>query len=308
MTKQSNIYIQKLLNDYADLQRLPSTYTLQVDGIIGKKSKRTINKVKESYGLEQDGIMDFKTYSILTKQLGLNCWLHPQVKCWIDGNGCKSQKKTTSIDADYKRKYIVLHHSVSGGSPFAIKRYFERKSFGTAFALGANGDFVQCFDDYNYWNWHLNMNATGRVVHPRYENYLAKTSVGVEICNYGALTKDSEGFKTTYGNLVDIDKIIDYKEIYGSNYLFRGKQYYERYTDEQIKSLEIWIKDMIEINNLDLSNDLRPIDETWFEFYLEACKGEYALFTHTNVRRDKSDLHPQPEIIEMLKRIYKDYR
>ena len=38
-----------------------------------------------------------------------------------------------------------------------------------------------------------------------------------------------------------------------------------------------------------------------WEVSAEALKGKQGVWSHTSFRFDKSDIHPQPEIIEMLK-------
>ena len=40
-----------------------------------------------------------------------------------------------------------------------------------------------------------------------------------------------------------------------------------------------------------------------FETNEKALKGYHGVWTHTSYRTDKSDCHPQPELIEMLKNI-----
>jgi hypothetical protein len=40
-----------------------------------------------------------------------------------------------------------------------------------------------------------------------------------------------------------------------------------------------------------------------FEFSSDAIDGKPGVWTHVSFRKDKSDCHPQPELIDMLKTI-----
>jgi hypothetical protein len=294
-------YFQNLLNAYANLKKLSVGYYLQVDGDFGKKSVAAMQNFQKLESLSITQTMDKNTYIQLTKKLKLNVWNNPNVNCWIDAKGTRGENK-------YKiknKKFIVLHHTVSGGSPFSIKKYFEDKKFGTQFVLGSQGDFVQCYNDMHSWGFHLNVNSVKKIITKAQEDFLAENSTAVEICNFGAVKYKDGKFYNSYGILIDESLLIDYRTIYGNNFKFRGATHFEKYTDAQIKSLKFWILDMIDLYDLDLSNDKRNLDLSWFNFDKNAYEGKYALFTHTNVREDKSDLHPQPEIIQMLKEIYK---
>ena len=51
-----------------------------------------------------------------------------------------------------------------------------------------------------------------------------------------------------------------------------------------------------------LKDGMSPKDA--FEFNTDAYYGkQFGLWTHTNVRKDKFDCFPQPELVEMLKNI-----
>jgi len=294
-------YFQNLLNAYASLKKLPVGYYLQVDGVFGKKSVAAMQNFQKSENFPITQTMDKNTYINLTKVLKMNVWNNPNVNCWVDANGVKGEQRFKNKT----KKFVVLHHTVSGGSPFSIKKYFEDKPFATQFVLGSQGDFVQCYKDMDNWGWHLNVNSVKKIITTQQERFLAENSTSVEICNFGAVDYKNGKFYNAYDRLIDESLLIDYRTIYGNNYKFRGATHFEKYTDAQIKSLKFWIIDMLKIYGLSLSNDDRKIDESWFNFDKNAYEGKYALFTHTNVRTDKSDLHPQPEIIQMLKEIYK---
>lgn len=298
------IYFQKLLNRYASLKKLPIGFVLQVDGDFGRKSIAAMQNFQRLEKLPITNEMDKLTHSVLTKFVGLNCWEHSDVNCWIDSVGTKGENKyRTKL-----KKFIVLHHTVSGGSPFAVKTFFNDKGFGTQFILGSKGDFVQCYTDYFNWSWHLNVNAAKGTITGNQERFLAENSIAVEVCNFGQCDFKNGKFYNAYDREIDESLLIDYRTIYGNNYKFRGGVFFEKYTDAQIKNLKLWIIDMLKINGLNLKNDDRKIDESWFNFNPKAYQGQYVLFNHTNVRKDKSDMHPQPELIQALSEIYDIFR
>ena len=78
---------------------------------------------------------------------------------------------------------------------------------------------------------------------------------------------------------------------------FRGYKYWERYTDSQIEStrrLILYLQNRwgIEIEKGIYNEDWFNYDTKWFT--------NGGLRSHTQVRRDKFDIFPQKEMIQML--------
>ena len=90
--------------------------------------------------------------------------------------------------------------------------------------------------------------------------------------------------------------MLDEKKIEYYDKPFRGFYYYERYTDQEIESLwkiiRHWCKIFAIPAKFDTSN---------FNLNVNAIKGVPGVFSHSNYRADKGDVHPQDELIEMLK-------
>jgi hypothetical protein len=74
-------------------------------------------------------------------------------------------------------------------------------------------------------------------------------------------------------------------------------KFYEIYTDDEIKALKYWT----------LLNAMRwdiPLDysyEEYFSISKKALSGQKGIFTHNSYRADKTDVSPQPKLIEMAK-------
>ena len=50
----------------------------------------------------------------------------------------------------------------------------------------------------------------------------------------------------------------------------------------------------------------RVYNRDWFDLKFDALNGVPGLWTHCNVREDKIDCYPQPELIDMLNTLYAD--
>ena len=86
---------------------------------------------------------------------------------------------------------------------------------------------------------------------------------------------------------------------------FRGHTTWHRYSDAQIKALRLWILWIAERDGIDVRSGLPALVKEKgadaFELNADAYYGKVkGLFTHTNTRRDKFDMFPQPELMDML--------
>ena len=104
------------------------------------------------------------------------------------------------------------------------------------------------------------------------------------------MTKKGDKFYTYVGSELSSDKVVKLDKP------FRGHEYWEAYTDAQIESVRklllLW-KDTYGI-------DVRYNDDIW-DVTKRASAGENGVFTHNSVRPDKTDVYPNPGLIEMLK-------
>lgn len=198
-------------------------------------------------------------------------------------------KKINSIDFPenryfkefYPKKQVVLHHSVSGpGIRGDLKTWLSMSArIATCIIIDRDGTPNQMFSS-QFWAYH-----TGK------GKGIDKHSIGIEFDNWGGLTNHGDIYKATYGNKVDVP-ITYYPEG------FRGYEYYESYTDAQITTaaelLLLW-RDRYGI----------PLTyrENFYELNEDAINGELGVWSHTSFRsaKDKQDIHPQPELLKMLK-------
>jgi hypothetical protein len=118
---------------------------------------------------------------------------------------------------------------------------------------------------------------------------LEKASVGIEICNAGWLTWENGKFYSSFRTVIPNEEVIEYVDKY------RGQRFFHKYTDAQIESVRqllVYLCDTYKIPK-DYQADMWDISEN-------CLSGKPGIFTHTSVRSDKTDCHPQPELVKML--------
>lgn len=205
-------------------------------------------------------------------------------------------------DAQYmkkqmNKKQIVLHHTVSGQGVNGDIAWWRQTAarIATAIIVGWDGKIYQCFSS-KYWAHHLGIHATNNTE-------LNKASIGIEIDAWGGLVKHNrlwypakwdKKLKKNIANITvaSVKKVQQYKEGY------RGFYGYEKYTDEQIEAVRkllVFFSEKYKIP-LDYNGDMWDISSN-------ALSGQAGVWMHTSFRTNKSDCHPQPELIEMLKSI-----
>lgn len=195
----------------------------------------------------------------------------------------------TKID----KKQIVLHHTVSGlGVTGDITHWIHSKfRMGTCVIIERDGKINQVFSS-SFWAYHLGVpTSTYRKMKVPYKRW-DMASIGIEIDSYGGLkwNKTKEQWETVYGNRIDPENVLEYKEG------FRGYYAFEKYTDEQIESVRQLITFWSEKYGIpmDYNTDMWDVSKN-------ALSGKPGVWSHTSYRFDKSDIHPQQEVIDMLK-------
>ena len=122
-----------------------------------------------------------------------------------------------------------------------------------------------------------------------------KNSIGIEVCNFGYVVDG----KTYAGATVVESQITKLAKP------FRGHSLWHKYSDKQIDILHKWILWMGEREGIDVRKGLPALIKEKgadaFEFNENAFYGKVkGLWTHTNTRKDKVDMFPQQELLDML--------
>jgi len=199
--------------------------------------------------------------------------------------------KTEYIQEEYTKNQIVLHHTVSGDNAKAVADYWASTSgrVATCIIVDRKGIPYQIYPS-THWAGHIGVKQeVFTKLNIPYKN-LDKTSIGVELCNWGGLTLKNGKYFNYYGTEVSGVDVIEYKNG------FRGFNYFQKYTAEQIQTT----KELLLYWNSIYKIPLTYNDSIW-DVYKNALIGNAGVYVHVSYRSDKSDLHPQPEIIQMLK-------
>jgi len=198
---------------------------------------------------------------------------------------------------EFEKKQIVIHHTVGSNVEGAVSAWIQNKdNVATCIIIDKNGIPWQLFSS-KYWAYHL---ATGN-------HNLDRHSIAVELVNVGWLIK-GDGTTKMFGNPSKAVKTISgkYYTYYGSSVAvplqeypngFRGYNYYEKYSDQQIRTIgELILYWHVKYNiPLDYNSDMWDVSP-------RALNGTPGIWGHTSYRpaSQKTDPHPQPELIKML--------
>lgn len=269
---------------------------IEADGIFGSGTESAVKTWQSENGLVADGIIGPKTWDAM----GLATTdASEQV---VDINGLTIIPNYLPA-GEYKagptrKEYAFLHHTAGWNNPYNTIHGWAKDSrgaVGTEFVLGGqkitdgdatyDGTLLQAIPTGGY-GWHLGKNGS---------QHMHTHSVGIEVCNFGWL-KDG---KTYVGTKAIPSQIVTLKEP------FRGFKQWHRYSDAQIEMMRKWILFVAERDSIDVRKGLpkwvREKGAKGFEFNADAYYGRVkGLLTHTNTRKDKWDLFPQPELLDML--------
>jgi hypothetical protein len=197
-----------------------------------------------------------------------------------------------------KPEWVFLHHTAGWHNPYNTINNWANDNRGrvaTEFVLGGpsikgnddkyDGVMVQAFPEGNY-GWHLGKNGS-QTMH--------KNSIGIEVCNFGWVKdgKAYQGTRVEESQIVTLDKP------------FRGHTTWHRYSDAQIEAIRLWLLWIAERDGIDIRAGLPALIKEngadAFEFNEDAYYGRVkGCWTHTNTRKDKVDMFPQQELMDML--------
>lgn len=268
---------------------------LTIDGEFGPNTDRAVKDFQREKSLTPDGIVGNSTWAAMghiSTDLSENKGVAKSVDViehFLPQGEYVNQKT--------KKEWAFLHHTAGWDDPKKTIDAWARDKRGpvaTEFVLGGqniktvnksnDGLLVQAFPTGHY-GWHL---GTG-------SKKLHTGSVGIEICNFGQL-KDGKTYVGTVAHETQIVKLAK---------PFRGYQTWHKYSDSQISVLKNWILFIAERDDIDVRKGLIELihkkgADAFDHFDLSLVEKTRGLWTHTNVRKDKFDLFPQPELIDML--------
>lgn len=193
-----------------------------------------------------------------------------------------------------RKSQIYLHHTAGGSNPHAVIDDWRKDSRGriaTCIVIGNgkfDGQIVQTFTS-KYWAYHLGVKNTVFNAHRLPALNLDKTSIGIELCNWGPLTKTGSSYFNYLKKEVPLSEVCELVTPY------KGYKYYHKYTAAQItavRELLLYWGGLYRIP-LNYNADIWGVTR-------RALTGTPGVFTHNSVRADKTDVSPQAGLISML--------
>lgn len=209
-----------------------------------------------------------------------------------------------------KKRYIFIHHTAGWENPYNTIRSWakdDRGAVATQFVVGGrnpwtleekyDGEVVECMN-YDNYGWHLGIGGTEMHTH----------SIGIELCNFGYAVKLNGSYLSWANTKIYPDEIINYGKSG-----WRGYQFFQKYSDNQLISLSHLLRKISSDQNIDIRSGLQQRLKKMNKFaafsYDPIIKSGSipGLFTHTNVsgpnkygNYEKWDCHPQDELCDMI--------
>ena len=272
---------------------------IHADGIFGSGTKAAVEDYQRENGLSVDGIVGPQTFAVIREA---NASTDNSEKVYLPSEGLVVNKyflpKGEYKEGPTKKDYLFLHHTAGWNNPYATVDGWakdDRGTIATEFVLGGrsvkgnddryDGELVQCLPEGGY-GWHLGKNGS---------QYMHTHSVAIEVCNFSYAVNGKTYVKTP----ITQEQLVTLPEP------FRGHKQWHAYSDKQIETLRLFIlwiadRDSIEVRD-GLVAEIKKQGAKAFEFNDDAFNGKIrGMWTHSNTRKDKFDLSPQPNLIDML--------
>lgn len=275
------------------VRQIQSALGLIPDGVFGVMTENAVKKFQQENGLIVDGIVGDKTLSAIISDSSSIIKLNGGIE--IVPNFLPYDEY---ISGKYSNNYIILHHTAGWDDPEKEINNWAKDSLrkvGTEFIIGGqrctdgrslyDGKIMKAFPDGCQAN-HIGKSGS---------SYMNLHSVGIELCNFGYCKKG----RTYTGANVISSQMCETPE-------FRGFTQWHKYSDKQLKSLHELLLYVSKRDNIDLHRGLyewikKEGSPKAFDFHQDAYNGSVkGLLTHANIRKDKFDVSPQDELIDMI--------
>ena len=297
------------------VEDLQEALGLRVDGVFGPQTFAAVKAFQIDNGLKGDGIvgpMTWRKLDLNPHELLADTDITTSAS-WIEQYPLP---KGEFVEQETSKDWIFIHHTAGRHNPYKCIDHWakdQRGRVGTHYVIGGqphtggddhqyDGKILQAIPD-KYWGYHLGRTKSGT---------MHRGSISIEICSAGRLTKVGDEYFTWFKSKVDPSQVCTLEHPY------KGTLHYHKYSKKQIESLKALLILISQTHDIDLSvgiqaellkkrqsgqpvPNLKPDYISAFNFSDAACEGKiHGLLTHGQVRKDKDDVHPQPDLISML--------
>lgn len=215
------------------------------------------------------------------------------------------------IGEEVAKQTIVIHHTAGPSLRSAIDWWkSDPRRVATHYIIDRNGEIVQVLPEKCWAYQGLAPKGASR----EHIRRLEAQAVGIELVAWGKL---DEFGKTWTGAIVPKDRIATLIPNW------RGEQWFERYTDEQLRALGWLIKEIAKRNRIVLLTDETAreivrrgtkedkftrefIRQYFFSVSKRACEGAMGLWGHCSYTDAKTDPFPQYELVSLLFSLFQD--
>lgn len=288
--------------DYATVREIQQALNIKVDGQFGPKTTQAVIRFQSDNHIVADGVVGPETLEVMGI---LDTDQRTQLIFRTD-NGLTVERRYLPQGeyivptAPQNNDYLFIHHTGGWHNPFNVIDEWGRDTRGkiaTEFVIGGqnfktaddeyDGRVVQAFPE-GMQGWHLG--NTGSY-------YMNKHSVGIEMCNFGQLNSEGKNYINVKGHESQIVTL---------NEAFRGYTNWHKYSERQLYALKKLIYHISSRDDIDIREGVvkwlhNGGAKKAFSFNQEAYEGKIkGLLLHNNVRKDKVDVFPQTELIDML--------
>lgn len=303
--------VLKLGSKGAQVKILQEALGLAQDGDFGPKTEAAVKEWQKENGLVVDGVVGPMTWDCL----GLATTDNSELV--IDAGDTPIHQyllpKGEYKEGPTKKEYVFIHHTAGWNNPYKCVDDWARDTrgaVGTEFVIGGpsikgndnkyDGEVLQAIPEGGY-GWHLGKNGN---------QSMHTGSVGIEVCNFGQLY-ERDGKQYAWPAMHNGKWRSTYKKYEAApgqvtKGLFRGFVSWHKYSDAQIASLRDLILYIAERDGIDVRKGLvERIHKVGANEAFDFCDDAYygrvkGLWSHTNTRKDKFDMHPQEELVDML--------
>lgn len=201
----------------------------------------------------------------------------------------------------FPKKQIIWHHSAGWDNIRGMFEWWKNDGINhvaTAVGINDEGKLYRGFDE-SFWAASIGATTdvfTNNGIPLVYSNgyvmnniQLDRGAVAVEVGNWGTLTEKNGKYYSWANAEVPASKVIELN--------YKGVKYYEVYTDAEIKTLKYWTL----LNAVRFDIPVVFSYDDCFNVSKKALGGIPGIFTHNSYIQYKSDVSPQPKLIEMAK-------